>query len=227
MPRRRLALPALCGALMAVALLGWGIPWLTKQRQDTTSTPTPPPFAAIAPIALKGGSVVCEDQVALSPQTGAAVVLSARFTGDGPPLRVVASAPGYEGDATVPAGYRADQALRVALPAPPRNAIGTVCIRNTGRRAIALQGTTEGRIQNRSTTSVDDKVITAKLSLVLTESRDRSLADRPGEVLDRVAAFKPPYVGRVSLALLALLVLLGVPAGVLYAIARGLAEDDD
>jgi hypothetical protein len=225
-PARRLWLPALCGVLIVVALLAWGIPWLTKSRADTTATPTPPPFAAVAPITLKGGSVACENAVALATQTRAATILTAKFVGAGPRLRVVASAPGYEGVGTIAAGYRGEQALRVELPAPPRDAIGTICVENTGRRAIVLQGTTEGRIQNRSATSIDDKVIPAKMALILTEQTNRSLADRPGEILDRIAAFKPFYVGPVSLLLLGLLVLVGVPAGVLYAIARGIADED-
>ena len=88
-------------------------------------------------------------------------------------------------------------------------------------------GDGRGAIQNRATTSVDGEPVLPKLTLLLTEGIDRSLADRPSEILDRIAAFKPPFVGSVSLAILALLVLVGVPAGVLYAIWRGLAAADD
>jgi hypothetical protein len=224
---RRAWLPALCALLMLVALVAWGIPWLTKSRTDTTAVPTPPPFSTVTPIAVPGGSKICEDKIAFATQTRAATVLTSKFTGSGPALRVVASYPGYEGVGTIPAGYGGESALRAELPAPPRNAIGTLCITNTGRRAITLEGTAEGRIQNREVTSVDNRVIVPKLSLILTEPVNRSLADRPGEILDRIAAFKPGWVGSGSLVVLLLLVLVGVPAGVLWAIWSGIAREDE
>lgn len=225
MRRPAVVLPALAGALIAVALLAWGIPWLTRERTDHTSTPTPPPFQAVAPVVLKPGSRACETLVALSTDTRAAQVLTAKLPGAGPPLRVTASAPGYRSTGRVAGGYGQLETLSATLAPPPRDAIGTVCLTNAGHRPVRLQGTTEGRIQNRSATRVDGKVIPAKLSLALTEGRDRSLADRPGEILRRIAAFKPPILTTATLAVLGLLVLLGVPAGVVYAIARGMGED--
>jgi hypothetical protein len=224
---RRAWLPALCALLMVVALVAWGIPWLTKSRTDTTSVPTPPPFGAVTPIALKGGSTVCEDKIAFATQTRAVTFLTSKFDGASPALRVVASYPGYEGTATIPGGYGGESSVRAELPAPPRNAIGTLCITNTGTRAIALTGTAEGRIQNRSVTSVDDEVIVPKLSLILTEEVNRSLADRPGEILNRIAAFKPWWIGSGSLTVLFILVAVGVPAGVLWAIWTGMAGEEE
>jgi hypothetical protein len=227
MRRSALWLPALCGALIVLALLVWGIPWLTRDRADVTSTPTPPAFNTVTPIELEPGSRACESQVAFSRDTRSLVVLAAEQDGPTPPLRITARAPGYRAAATIPGGYEGLASLAASVPPPARSVLGEVCVENTGRRTALLQGTTEGRIQNRAVTSVDGEPIDAKMSLILTEGVNRSLADRPGEILDRIAAFKPPFVGSVSLAILALLVLVGVPAGVLYAIWRGLAADDD
>lgn len=227
--RRTWILPAVSAALMLIVALAWGVPWLTKSRPDRTSTPTPPPFAAIAPITLKPGQVACENLVALSPDTHTVTVLSGKFDGTGPKLRVVASTPdGYRGTGEIAAGYDGLQSLPATItPAPPTNAIGGVCVRNVGTKSVDLQGTTEGRIQNRSATSVDGEVIPAKLSLLLSTGTDRSIADRPGQILSRISAFKPPIVGSASLTILFLLVVLLVPAGVLYAIWRGIASDAD
>jgi hypothetical protein len=224
--RRSWLLPALAGALILVALLAWGLPWWTKDRAAVTSTPTPPPFQAIAPVVLKPGSEACETLVAFEPGTRAATILSAKPTEDGPRLRVTATADGYRSVAEIPGGYAAQDSLQAALDAPPRAAIGELCVENVGRRRVTLQGTTEGRIQNRAGTVVDGRQVPEKLTLLLTEGRARSLADRPGEILDRVAAFKPPIVGRASLAIVGLLILLGVPAAVVYAIARGIADEE-
>ena len=225
--RRPWILPAVAGALMLVAALVWGIPWLTKDRPDRTSTPTPPPFATITPIVLQPGEEACESLVALSPDTRQVTILSDRFEGTGPRLRVVASAPGYRGVGEIPAGYHGLEGLSTTIPAPPRDAIGQICVRNVGDEPAQLQGTAEGRIQNRSVTTVDGEPIEAKMSLLLSEGVNRSIADRPGEILARISAFKPPIVGSVSLSILFVVVLLGVPAGVLYAIWRGIARDDD
>lgn len=226
MSARRLWLPALSAALILAALVAWGIPWATKARPDTTSTPTPPPFQAIAPILVEPGARVCEDQVALSTDTRVAIVLSAKFEGTGPPLRVEALAAGYRGRGEIDGGYHGLSALSAAIPAPPRDAIGTVCVENVGERAALLQGTTEGRVQNRSTTSVDDTVIPQKMSLLLSTGESRSIADRAGGILERIAAFKPPILAPAVLGLIALLVLVAVPAGVVYAVWRGIAEDE-
>lgn len=226
--RRTWILPAVAAALMLIAALAWGIPWVTKSREDRTSTPTPPPFAAIAPVVLKPGQEACENLVALSTDTRLVTVLSAKFDGTGPRLQVVATAPGgYRGVGTIDAGYEGLKSLPATIPAPPRNAIGQICVRNVGDKAAQLQGTTEGRIQNRSSTSIGGKVIPQKLSLLLAEDRNRSIADRPGEILARISAFKPPIIGSVSLTILFLVVLLVVPLGVLYAIWRGIASDED
>jgi len=227
MRRTALWLPALCGALIVLALLVWGLPWLTKDRPDVTGTPTPPAFNTVTPIRLGPGSTACERSVAFSPQTRALTILADKQPGPTPPLRVVARAPGYRAAATIPGGYAGLAPLTASVPAPPRSVLGEVCVENAGRRRVALQGTTEGRIQNRAITSVDGEDTPVKMTLLLTEGVERSLADRPGEIFDRIAAYKPPFVGTVSLAILALLVLLGVPAGVLYAVWRGIAAADD
>ena len=226
MSARRLWPAVLAAVLIAGALLIWGVPWLTKPRPDMTSTPTPPPFATITPILLEPGARVCESEVALSPDTRTAIVLSAKFEGTGPKLRVEASMDGWRGEGEIAAGYHGLEPLAATIPAPPRNAIGTVCVENAGERSTLLQGTVEGRIQNRSATSVDDTVIPQKLSLLLSTGQDRSIADRLGQILYRIAAFKPPVLAPAVLAILALLVLVCVPAGVVYAIWRGIGGEE-
>jgi hypothetical protein len=164
--------------------------------------------------------------VAFDPATRAATILTDKGTRNGPPLRVTATAPGYRSTAFVPGGYGGFASLQATLDAPPRSAIGEVCVENEGRRRVGLQGTEEGRIQNRSATTVDGRELRQKLTLLLGEGRARSLADRPGEVLDRMAAFKPPILGSAVLAVIGLLILAGVPAAVVYAIARSISEDE-
>jgi len=53
----------------------------------------------------------------------------------------------------------------------------------------------------------------------------RTEAVRLGEIAEHVSAFKPFYVGRVSLYVLGLLVLFGLPVAVLAAIRGALRQD--
>lgn len=217
-------LPAIAAlAFVIVALAVW-LPWATEERAAITATPTPTPYADITPIVLRPGQRACESLVAFEPATRAATVLSDGHQADGPPLRIVARADGWRSSGTVEGGYGGFAQLQVPLDPPPAPAIGEVCVENVGDRRARLQGTTEGRVHTRSETSVDGEPIEARMALVLSEGEHRSLADRPQQILDRIAAFKPPIVGSWSLSLLALLVVLGVPALVVVAVARGIAE---
>src|SRR5262249_36034849 len=139
-----------------------------------------------------------------------------------------ATADGYHGTGEIVGGYGGLTSLPATLsPTPPRDAIGQGCVENVGRRAGQLQGTTEGRIPNPQITAGDGAQTPEKMSLILTEGESPSLTDRPGEILARISAFKPPIVGSVSLTILFVLLLVGVPAGVLYAIRTGFADEDE
>ena len=222
----RRTLPAISALAFLIVALAFGLPWLTRDRPATTGTPTPPPFTAITPITLKPGEEACQSLVAFETDTRTATVLSAENVEDGPPLRIVARAEGWESAGDVAGGYGEFAGLQAQLDPPPDDVLGEVCVTNEGDERVRLQGTEEGRVQTRSETSVDGEPIVTRMALLLGQGADRSIADRPGQILERVAAFKPPLVGTWSLALLALLVLLGVPALVVFAVARGIADDD-
>ncbi|HEU4656831.1 MAG TPA: hypothetical protein VFR97_04880 [Capillimicrobium sp.] len=222
----RLALPAISALAFVIVLLAWGLPWLTDDRTATTATPTPPAFQTITPVVLRPGAQACQSLVAFEPATRTATVLSAEHVTDGPPLRITARAGDWRASGDVDGGYGGYAQLQAQLAPPPGDALGEVCVRNVGDRRVALQGSTEPRVQTRSATVVDGRPVEPRMTLVLGQGAHRSLADRPGQILDRVAAFKPPIVGRASLALLALVVVLGVPTAVVLAVARGIAADD-
>ncbi len=213
---RWVALLAAVGLAAALALVT--VPWATKSRTALTGTPTPPPFSVAAPLSLGPGSRVCQSEVALETITRAAVLVAWKAPPPGPPLRVTVKGPGYDAVSEVPGGYKGIGALTAPLPAPPRSLLATVCVENRGSTAVPLEATAEGRVTPRPVTLVDGHVAPQKVTLLLTQGPDRSLASRRGQVLDRVAAFKPWWIGRVSLVLLGLLVLGGVPLLVVAAL---------
>ncbi|HEY8584392.1 MAG TPA: hypothetical protein VIL49_15650 [Capillimicrobium sp.] len=221
----RVALPAIVVLLFVVVALASWLPWATVDRRATTATPTPPAFEEITPVVLRPGEQACVSEVAFSTETRAASVLSAGKQVDGPPLRVEARAEGWTATGEIEGGYDRYTGLQATLEPPPRDVLGELCVTNAGDRAAELQGSAEPRVTTRSETTVEGEPSPSRMTLLLTEGVDRSLADRPGQILQRIAAFKPPIVGSWSLSLLALLVVLGVPAAVLVAVKRGIADE--
>jgi hypothetical protein len=229
MPRRFLRTPlvAAAGALLVflVAAVAWGIPYLQRDREAYSGTPTPPPYERVTPIALQPGDEACTSSVALETSTTVVRLLAAKATVPDVPLRVTVRAPGYRG-AGVDADYAGTDPIDVTIPAPPESVLATICVRNTGDHIARLQGTVEPRIQSRPRTTLDGEEIEPRMSVLLLEGAPQSIADRPGDIVRHVAAFEPGIIGKVSLWVLAVLVLLGVPAGVAYAVGRSLRDDE-
>ena len=110
--------------------------------------------------------------------------------------------------------------------APEAAVLTTVCIRNEGRRTIALNASND-RTRSRSTTTVDGQRVAGNFVLVFAERRPASLLEHVPVMLRRMTAFRP--VGEWLLWPLAILFVLGVPAGVLAAYGRsvGSVEAED
>lgn len=229
-PRARASLPTVVAACAALAFLVVGVvvgvPFLTREREAHTGTPTPPPFAAITPIVLAPGETACEDRVAVEPATAVVRVLASQQPA-GVPLKVTATGEGWRATGTSGDDYAGYDPIDTAIePAPPASLLATVCVENAGERRVRLQGTTEPRVQARPVTTVDGEVVEPRMSMILLESAPASIADRPGTILEHAAAFKPPLFGSVTIALLLVLALLGVPAAVVFALGRALREDE-
>jgi hypothetical protein len=88
-----------------------------------------------------------------------------------------------------------------------------------------LAGSKEERVRSRSQTTVDGKRSDIRLGIVLLSGGPRSAAAQPKQLLQRAAAFDPPLIGWFSLALLALVVVVGVPALAVFAALRALRDD--
>ena len=62
------------------------------------------------------------------------------------------------------------------------------------------------------------------VSVRLLAADSGTVVERAGELVGRAAAFKPPVLGTPLLWLVLLLVVVGVPAGALYALASSFRE---
>lgn len=209
-----------------LVVFGWG--WylfeafLTDPRPIVVSTPSSFFRAAEETVALPPRSEACLDPIPFSPRGGSAQIRVLTRGKPAVPLRLSFDAPGYRTH-TVVRGYR-DKAYTSIPVTPPRTStIGTACIRNLGTRQVELSGTTEGRVRSSAHTRVDGQPVGPDVGLVFYENGASSILDNVGDIFDRIAVWQP--FGRTWLAILALLTILLVPLGTLYAFASSLGRD--
>ena len=213
---RRAAFAVYCAA--AAALF---IPWATEEREVVESTPAHTPLYQRVEVPVAPGKEVCVEPVTIPRRADRlrfGVLTGAR---PGPELAVTATAPGYRAEARIPAGYVDALTLDADIAPPKRDVRGAVCFRNAGERSAGLVGTTDARILARADPTVDgQRLPTTEVSLQVMRRERASLASRTGELFDHAANVAPGFAGRWLFALLALVVVLGVPLGALAAAAQ-------
>jgi hypothetical protein len=204
------------------------LPFLDTRAQEIYATPTTQPTdsASLATIQVPGkGGRVCLDGVEYGP--GAkwvyVTVRAERFkTG---PIRIEARAPGYRARTTQRGGLAGDVPVIVPIE-PARRAVGggTLCLRNAGRHRVGFFGINPGRGSSPTQTTVDGHDLKQQLSLTLLTSPSSSLGSRLGTMFDHVAAFRPVTGWQVWLV--ALLVGIGAPVAIAFALLRAAAQDE-
>jgi hypothetical protein len=112
--------------------------------------------------------------------------------------------PGYA-DVPPEGGYREVRTGRVAGGQPI-----DVCVGNTGRHAVTLYGT--GALANRTSDAELDGVPTQYDVAMVFRTQERSRGGQIGHVFARAALFRPGFVGAWTYWVLAVLVVVAVPA---------------
>jgi hypothetical protein len=218
------ALGAFAVVLLVVAL-GRMLPFLAEQRQITSAVPVPPPLFRISPVQIDPGRQACADKVALDERSGVAAIHAAPRTAGVPRLAFTARSGAYRARGAFRGGLGPHgDVLEASFAAPPGPRSATVCVRNAGRRPVALVGTEEPRTATRSTTTIDG-LTQPDLALTIYEPGRRSLLAAAPEILDRAALYKAGFLRGWMLAPLVLLVVVGVPGGVMWALGRALREE--
>jgi hypothetical protein len=214
------------GLGLLIACAAWFVPYLTRERVDVAGVPVPPPFLAQTPVKVGSGSEACLSDVAFD--TDAEFVELTSLSAPRPPLEVVARAPGYRETGSVPGSRAAPSGMFARINPPERSVIGTLCIRNRGKRRIDLLGTADARTGvGRPVTRIDGAEIVPDISVRLFAADHGSVLDRLGQLVDRAAAFKPGVFGLpVLLWIVALLTAIGIPAAALYAMLSSFREAD-
>jgi hypothetical protein len=230
MPRRAAAVVAVVGlALVAAgALIEWR-PFLTRDRAVVTATPSLSGLFERAEVPVRPREVACVSPVPISRTTGRVQLALTTLTSPRPqPLVVTAEGAGGYRSRIRAASYPVGPASGVDVPIrpPARDVVGRVCVRNAGRRRIALIGTTETRSLTGATTTVDGRRRRADVALTLLEATPRSLLDRAGKVLDRASAFTGGLAPTWLLWPLTVLLAAGVPLGVFGGLYATLRSDE-
>ena len=212
------ALPALVMCALAAALF---VRYLTEDRELVSAVPSPRPVFQIDLIEVPPGEPLCISGVTIPADARQLRVQVGTFGRPGAELNVTLRAPGYGERLTVPAGY-ADSALIAAAMDPPDAArLGEVCLEHRGSAPIALVGAEEERTLSRPEGRVGEQRVDADTYLAFYAGGSASALGRAGEIVERMSAFRPAVVGPWLLWPLLALVVVGVPAGLLWAVLRG------
>ena len=197
---------AFVAVLVVGAIVLWR-PFLTREHEVLSATPAPIALYEPTTVALRPGATACLHGVTFAPDAEVA-----GFTADGP-LVVTAAAPGYRA--------RAVGRDRVAITPPRRSVTGRLCLRNAGRRPVAIAGTTDPGSTAPPVTTIDGRPIAPDIALALYERAPASDLARAGEIVRHAAALAwSPGV----LWVLVLLVLVGVPGAIAYGFALSLRD---
>jgi hypothetical protein len=209
-----------------VAAIAIGRPYLTKQRDFPASIPQPPSVVAVGLLRMKPDQIACLDEAVMDTHSERALFQVETYNKPTGPLRLELTGKGYHAAVDIPASSYKDEAIiNVPVPAPRRDTFVKACVTNAGRRTAALFTTTVAEPGPVAAT-LDGKPVAPNPWLAFYEGKRTSIAHRLTTIVSRMAIFRPPVIGGWLLWPLGALFVLGVPAALLVAYARALADDE-
>lgn len=220
---------------MALALVLIGVGGLTLLRPHfrggrhlVAGVPTSPAFFAITKFRVPPHGQACMHSVTIDANSDLAEfdLYPAKPTKlGGPPVDLVLRAAGYHAVVKLPGGYPGGGALLPIIPPPSQAAIGTACFVNLGTATVALNGTTEARTISRSTMTLDGRRVSGDIALLFIDDRDRPLLDEINDTFGHASNLTDGLMPVPLIWVIAVLVLLAVPLGIVAAFYLALTED--
>lgn len=220
-------LGALAGAaVLLVTAIAIGRPYFTKERDYPASIPQPPSVVSVELVHMKPGQKACLHDAVMDTHSERALFQIETFGKPTVPLRFTLDGDAYRAAVPVPASSYKDEAIiNLPVPAPRRDVFVRACLENRGKRLVALFATTSAEPGPVSAT-LDGKPLPTNPWLAFYEAKQTSIAKRLPTILDRMAIFRPPFIGGWLLWPLMVLFVVGVPLALLVAYARALGEDE-
>ncbi|HWV87579.1 MAG TPA: hypothetical protein VNZ62_19165 [Capillimicrobium sp.] len=199
-------------------------PFVSEQRPTPAAIPSPASITKTDTVPLQRGHPVCFTDVVAEAHSERISFRVATPFGPTPELRVRLRGGGYDFTATIPPGLLDGQAAEAAIPAPLVDVPVEVCIRSRGEPLIGLYAA-DDRARSRSTAIIDGENTFKSVWFQFHEPRWHAMTERLALTIDRMTVFRPDYVGRVLLWILAALFVFGVPVAIVWAYVRALRED--
>jgi hypothetical protein len=225
--RRTALLAVLAGvAVIVVAAIAWWKPFMTDARGYPASIPQPSPLYTIPFVDLKAGSQVCFDPAVIDTHSELAVFRVNTFKRAGGPIALTIDGPGYHEAARAPGGYPDNEILHVPVQPPPHDLAVRICLKNEGARKIALFGA-DDQTKAPFKVSVDGVDSGVAVQFAFYERKPVSILDRLPTSFSRMQVFRPGFMGPWLFWPLAVICVLGLPAGALWALYRSIADEED
>jgi hypothetical protein len=226
--RSRLLGPIVLLVTFAVGALWFYVPYLTEDHPNVLSTPSLVGFQVSKQVVVRRGQQACISPVPLEPALRTVrMVLQVRGT-QASPLELELRGPGYRGTGRF-AGYQPGAAVNVEAavsPAPPRDADGTLCVRNAGRRAVGLVGTDEPLSSTLPATALDGKPQGAiDPAITFLGGPPQSMISGAGTILGRASDLTGGFVPLWLLWPLAIAFVLAAPLSLAWALYRSLGPE--
>jgi hypothetical protein len=219
---------ALAAVLMLIGALVWFLPYVTRKQTWPAGVPDPPALFMVTEFALKPHGEACLSDVTIDADTRLAQIELRPKPPDklGPPVDLVLTAGSYRGVMHVPGNYGGGIASLPVEPPPTTNLLGTACFVDVGSKPVLLDGTDETRTLSRSTTTVEGHPQPGDIALTFIDNRPHALLRKLGETFEHASNLTDRLVPVWLIWILAVLVAIGVPLGVLGAFYRALIEDE-
>lgn len=219
---RRAALAA--GLLvLAVGVVAFVYPFLTRERNVLATTPQPPPPTALSLVELRAGQQACLDKAVVDEHSELALMTVGTYGRAPSPLQLTITGPGLREVREIPPTYVDNITFTVPVDPPDQAVATTICVRNDGRRKVALYGGADRT--SRSTTLVDGEPIAANFTIVFADRDQHTLLEQLPLAVERMQAFRPdaPWLAW----LVGFLFVIGMPLAVVWAFAAGAHADEE
>jgi hypothetical protein len=200
-------------------------PFVAEQRDQPAEVPSPASLSNTDTVPLVEGAPACFRHAVAEHHSEFVRFKVASPDGPAPPIDVKITGPGYQYTASIPAGQPDGAVVQAPMPAPPGDVPVRVCFSSRGGPAIGLFASSD-RTRSRSIAYIDGKSTDKSIWFTFAEPAPRAILERLPDTVRRMTVFRPSWVGRVLLWAIAVLFIVGVPAGVVWAYARGLRDDE-
>lgn len=216
--------------VVAVAVLVAGIAamvpsWLLDERDYLAVTPQPPAVEQHTEVELPADGRACMNLVALDEYSEEARVHTAA-KGRTVPLEItIRGEDGYFARGRAAADYRPGDVVALAVDPPPESLIATLCVHNAGGRSTWLDAVQDRR-RSRSAVFVEGAPATVSFVIQFAEREPVSILERLPDSVRRMSVLRPAVVSELTLWLVLVLFVAGIPIVALWAFARAMREDE-